>query len=441
MNLNRDRYVLGLLLVVTTLVLSPTFFNGFQRYWDDGWMLLNNSIVYDLSWQRWKDHFTSFHWGQYSPVNTLLYAFTYQVFGLKGAAFHGVCLALHLLNVSLIFAIFKVSLPRIDPRIGGQARFYAGFVALFFAIHPLQVEAVAWASASKVLLYSFFALLGILIYVRVFIIARRRWAYAGVVLCYLLAFASKEQAIVFPVLLLVFDAALDRFHRNDRHFDARPLLEKIPLLIVAGAMWYFSWQNDVGLVQLAETDPLHDRAVFGLYSLGKYVSLYVLPVNLSFFYLYPSAPGTALPAGVYAIALLTLAGLAIFFLTTPGRDRLVAFATLFFLVNIGLALHVLPMQRIAIMADRYMYLGVAGLSLVFAVIVARLFRRLPDARKAIATALAIYVGWLGFTTHERTREWKDFRAIKRDVLAQIEERKMSGRDYDARLEQYLLDTE
>lgn len=79
---------LPVLIGLTLIVFFPTFFNDFQHGWDDNWQVLNNPFVLDQSLYNLQYHFYNFYNGQYSPINTLLYIFIYNVFGFSPAAFH-----------------------------------------------------------------------------------------------------------------------------------------------------------------------------------------------------------------------------------------------------------------------------------------------------------------------------------------------------------------
>lgn len=234
--------VLGFILSITIIIFFSTVYNGFQNEWDDTWMLLENPFVIQFSWRKVWFHMTHFYEGQFSPVNTLFYVFVYQLFGMKAWVFHLGCLAVHLLNGVLVYCFLEALISKLKRSYKmRRVHTYAGVVTLIFLIHPLQVESVAWISASKVLLYSFFTLCGLSMYLK-YINSGKSWLLVGVLICYLLGFASKEQAILFPVNLVLVDFFLGRLALNYFKWNVlkrRVVIEKVPFLLVAVFMYLF----------------------------------------------------------------------------------------------------------------------------------------------------------------------------------------------------------
>jgi len=103
-------------------------------------------------------------------------------------------------------------------------------VAALFAVHPLQVESVAWISASKILVYSFFYLLAVLFYMG-YVQTKNNYRfmhYALMALCFALSFGGKEQATTLPVCLLWVDLVCRRNFRSWQLW-----VEKIPVFVMA----------------------------------------------------------------------------------------------------------------------------------------------------------------------------------------------------------------
>ena len=103
-----------------------------------------------------KDFLPVFMSKMYAPVTMISYALDYKIGELDATTYHCTNLILHLLNVSLVFYLLYL--------LTGQ-RAIAVISALFFGIHPLHVESVAWISERKDLLYSFFYLCGLITYI------------------------------------------------------------------------------------------------------------------------------------------------------------------------------------------------------------------------------------------------------------------------------------
>jgi len=422
---HKEKNIFLLLAIVTIAVFTPTFFNDFQKNWDDQWMLLNNPFVLDFSLENMWYHINFFYHGQYSPVNTLLYGLIYQLDGFNPAIYHGFCLLVHVLNVFLAFLIVKACVSRVKRGFNNRRlNVYAGGVALLFAIHPLQVETVAWISASKVILYSFFTLAGLWGYLRYIQTGKRRWLM-GVGIAYVLGFASKEQAILFPLLLLAVDWIYGRFKTSPftfKIFTQRVYLEKLPFMVLAAGMWYFSWQNNLGNISVDDGYPLYQRLLFGNHSLIQYIFRFIAPVKLYYFYFFPMNVGEAIPPEYWIYPLLTVIVILFVLNNLNKNNRLVVFGALFFVLNLLLVLHLLPMPRKMITADRYMYLSIIGVGLVLVWLVDYLQHRFVKHRNLIIGLSVLFLITLGIQSSFRTREWKDSATIKRNIRELVEKR-------------------
>src|SRR5690606_17798844 len=145
----------------------PSLFSDFQMEWDDQWMVFQNPMLtYSTIGDFWYSFIYFFH-GQYSPLNQLYYYGIYILAGFDPTAYHLGSLIIHVVNSILVYRlIFGLSSIISDQSNTNRKVGFALASALIFAIHPLQVESVAWISASKVLLYTTFTLLGMLSYLR-----------------------------------------------------------------------------------------------------------------------------------------------------------------------------------------------------------------------------------------------------------------------------------
>jgi hypothetical protein len=363
----REYYFLIFIFIIALVVFFPTFSNDFQKKWDDSWILLENPFVTDITLENLNYHLTHFYSGQYSPVNTMIYAIVYHLFGFNAMAFHTTCLLMHSMNSILVYLVFKNLLNVLNPKFAKKnIRIYTFVVALVFAIHPLQVESVAWISASKILLYSFFVLLSIHCYV-LYIKTSKIGYYIGVLVFYAIGFGSKEQAIVLPAVLLLLDYAYNRFEDLSSFHDLlnkKVILDKTPLFLMAFFFWYFSSANHTGQVTIENTYPLYQRLFFGMHSMSEYIFRSIAPVKLYYYYFFPMNIGDPLPWYYWGYMVITLIVFGFIWKQYKKKNKLVLFGFLFFMVNIVLVLHILPMPRQTITADRYMYLGIIGLAII-----------------------------------------------------------------------------
>ncbi len=239
------RWLAPLLIVVVTLAaFFPALMNGFVN-WDDDKILYDNPYYRGLGWVQLKWMFTTFLMGHYQPLTWLSFAFDYQLWGMEPFGYHLTSLLLHAANSVLFYfvsrrllcAAFSTSYEEMNWRLDLSA----GLSALLFAIHPLRVESVAWATERRDVLSGLFFFATIYFYCRGVESAsaniRRRWLFATVA-AYFLSLLSKATAITLPVVLLVLDVyplrrltgrPVDWFKRESRAV----LYEKLPFLILA----------------------------------------------------------------------------------------------------------------------------------------------------------------------------------------------------------------
>ena len=403
----------------------------FQLRWDDQWMIMNHYTERGFTWHNIRAIFTEFYYAQYSPINQLIYTAIFSVFGFNPAVYHLYPLLLHIMNTCLMMLfIQRLFCGRTDAVTLRQVAF---FTALLFAIHPLQVESVAWISASKIPLYTLFGLLMMLSYMRYVRTGKTRF-YLLAFLMLVFSFGSKEQSVMLPLLLPLIDWVLRRtplacgedMASEGEGITKRSwwylLAEKMPFLLfslVAGLITYFN-QSAAVIAEWAGY-PFGQRMVFGAYSLVEYIGTLVAPVNLLYFYPFPMAPGYPFPLHflIYPIVVIVAAG---FLFKTLKREHWpIIFGLLWFLINMALVLHVVAMSRLTIMADRYMYLSSVGLFFIATWYGVPFIKKTLAGGKKWALAVAVcYMLYLGIFAHIRTYAWRDSDTLRRELIELIE---------------------
>ena len=139
--------------------------------------------------------FTTTEAGNWHPLTWLSHAFDYQLFQADPAGHHNTNLLLHVLNALLLFWVLR------------QATGFTGrswMVAALFALHPVNVESVAWISERKNLLSMLFFLLALGAY-RWYVREPRTSRYAVVAGFFALGLMAKPQVITLPFVLLLWD--------------------------------------------------------------------------------------------------------------------------------------------------------------------------------------------------------------------------------------------
>ena len=192
---------------------QPVLGNDFVD-WDDIENFVGNAGYRGLSPSHLAWMFTTFHLGHYQPVSWLSHGLVYTICGLSPFGFHLVNLLLHAGNAVMVYFLIRSllrrgsSLAAQNSGTGLSAAAIAG--ALFFAVHPLRVEVVAWATERREVLSSFWLLLTLLTYLQMQDdrrTARSTWrAWLLVSLGRdALSLPSKAMGMTLPIVLLILD--------------------------------------------------------------------------------------------------------------------------------------------------------------------------------------------------------------------------------------------
>lgn len=347
------------MIAFTLIIYSRISALKFQLEWDDHWVVINRYTTSGLNMSNLGSVLGNFYHGQYSPINEFYYILIHAIFDYNPVAFHLIGLLVHLLNVSLVFSfIRRINIQAFDFQkdLSTQIAFLS---ALLFAIHPLNQEAVLWISASKILVYAFFYLLGLIMYLKYTESWRiKYYAFSGIL--FILSFGAKEQAVTFPIALLLMDFVLGRDFRSKRIW-----LEKIPLLVLSlvfGLITIFSQGFDPGAVTIKYN--IFERLILAFVSGSMYITQSLVPVKLSYIYPFPFQPGEKIPNILYAYPFAIVLG--VFLIRKYFKNKVFLFGCAFFLIHILVALHILDLSRFSITADRYAYLSLIGVTYLIA---------------------------------------------------------------------------
>lgn len=390
--------LLLVLLIVTVICFSPVARNGFLNF-DDPQYVTENPTVQKLSSENVKRFFSEQFVGNYQPIVMLTYALEYKFFALHAGGYHFFSLLMHLLNTALVFFLAKKLLGN---DIG------AFITAMLFGIHPLHVESVAWVASQKDLLYTFFFLASSLFYVR-FVKEGQTKYFILAALLFVFSLLSKAQAVVLPVVFLLYDMFLQR------RFTMKTILEKVPLLILSAlfGLLALQLQKSAGAVQDAVFTK-YERVEFASYGFVYYLWQTIIPIKLSIFYPYPetdmkinSMLATIAPLLVLAVTV------AVFFLRK--RSVVIFAGYLFFCVTIALVIQLIPVGD-AIHADRYTYISLIGFFLVAGYYFSKYYKENASQRNTLIALASVYFIVIGALTFNRTQVFRDSITVYSDAL-------------------------
>ena len=192
---SKQLMILGGLLLIVFIVYMPILQGEFINY-DDDIYITENPMIVNLNAESVKGLFCDYYENQYSPVAMLIMALEYKAFGGSVSALKFISILWHLIGVILLFQLVRKLFNRFD---------YAIITAGLFGINTLQVESVAWLTASmKIGSFAVFSLASLLLYVH-YLEKKRKGLFIGSLIFFLLACFSKEQAITLTGIILSLD--------------------------------------------------------------------------------------------------------------------------------------------------------------------------------------------------------------------------------------------
>jgi len=385
---------LAVILAVTLCVYGRTIGFEFLATWDDNVYITQNSAVKGFSLPNLKAAFSSFHVGNYAPVQIISYMFDYTMWGLNPAGFHLGNILLHAANGAILF-LFMTRL--------NISTLAAATASIIFLAHPVQVETVAWVSERKNIL----ALLFMLLSLHVWSVWRDRSSGPGKkrlyllsLVLFLLALLSKASiAIVFPLLLAAYTWSYDNSGRTGKIFTA--ILPHLALSALFSLIALYA--------QSAEFSGGREEQFKGIWPFtmppvfAKYIGLVFWPHELLPSYL-PVYRQNADATVILSVALLLLCAAAATLLIRAERRLLFWFA--------GIVVPLLPVSQIipfvTLMNDRYLYVPMIGVAGLAASCCDHFFPIAAGLKKTVAAGLIVgMIITLGVLSIRQTGIWKN----------------------------------
>ncbi len=436
----RRSTVLCLLLVTVTLFFyNPVAHNGFTNLDDDIYILDNAHVRAGLTWDTVKWAFTSYDAANWHPLTWLSHALDWQLFKLNPAGPHYVNVLLHAWSAVLLFLLLESATGLSWPSL---------MVAALFALHPVNVESVAWAAERKNVLSMFFFLATLLAYqwyVRRGYVRRGGGVrgYALVAALFALGLMAKSEIITLPFVLLLWDywplkrvahpvlssqfSVLSEKPADELSVTSAVVprsfsflfLEKVPLLLLsAGSAVITLLAQRAG--HAVRTLPAGARWGNALVAYVRYLGKAFWPARLAV--LYPH-PGDSLPAWeiISAAAVLLLITALVF----RGRERRYLVTGWFwFLGTLVPVIGIVSVGEQA-MADRYAYLPYIGLFVCVVWGVADIARERSIRAVWLAALAVLILITLGVLSRRQLAYWHDSETLWRHTLSVTERNYMA----------------
>src|SRR5215470_15233188 len=334
------------LTAVTIFVYRPAWNGGFL--WDDDEYVMNNELLTAPDGLRriWFSHDSP---SQYFPLVYTTFRIERALWGLNPTGYHWVNLLLHIANAMLVWMVLA--------RLKVPGAWLAGAI---FALHPVQVESVAWITERKNVLMGFFFLLTLLAWIA-FVEGRtkRRWVFYGLALIlYLLALSAKTTACTLPAALFLILWLQHKTINSKRIFQIIPFLV-LGLAMGALAVWWERYHQGTSRAVFTFLSPI-ERVLVASRAVWFYLSKLIWPSNLTFIYPRWDIAPTYLLNYSFLLAGVVMCGVIYFLRRYLGRSVEVAAA--FFVATLSPVLGFIMLYtfRYTFVADHYQYLACIG---------------------------------------------------------------------------------
>jgi tetratricopeptide (TPR) repeat protein len=382
------------LAIICLIAYFPSLSNGFVD-WDDKQYIHESGLVSDLSPGSIRNIFSKYTLANYHPFTVLSLALNYKVSGAEPFSYHLTDLVLHIFNSILVLLVVL----RMN-----QGLLAAGITAALFAVHPMHVESVAWASERKDVLYTFFFLCSFLSYLKYISTGNFRLIALALVL-FIFSCLSKGMAVTLPLIMFAADYALGR--KNYKKI----IMEKIPFLFVSLVFGVVAvaGQHHGEAIATYHEHGFVDRILLSIYGFAFYLYKMIIPTGFSALYPYPIKAGNWFPPMVY-VSLLVLFIYTALALCTIRRQKFVFFGLSFFVLSILPVLQLLPVGD-AVAADRYFYVSSIGLFFLAGEVleksVKKYGKRFAYLNPSIILIFLTIIGGLTYLSNQQSRVWKN----------------------------------
>lgn len=378
----------GLLVLVCVVAFAPGMPAGLIRYDDSLYLFRNTELLGRPGWagflavwdstRAWDGRFVEFF-----PLRDAVYWLLYQRWELWGLPYHLASLFFHVVASVLALRLATAL---------GLSRWAAAAAALLFAVHPIHVESVAWASGLKDPMYTAFLFGSLLAYARARV-QSRPWLIPLSLLLLVAALLAKSTALSAPLLLL----AMERW-----------VGPPTPWRLVAQRLWSFLAVSALFLVQFVLIGRANavvvgphggtwaSHAVLTAWAQVKYLQQALLPSSFRLIYCFEPPTGLADPRLLAAVLLLAVVGAVLWWWR---RQPLLRFGAAWYFACLLPVSNLVPFP--AVMADRYLYAAVFGVCVVLAL----LLERLSSQARAVVLAGAVLT--LTLTCAARSALWLD----------------------------------
>jgi len=398
-----------LIISILSFISYYSIFDNEITSWDDEFYINTNPYLKTLDAETISELFKTdtYYMGNYHPLSMISLSIDYAISGedengnINSFMFHLTNLILHILTSLLVFWFVLLLLKNFN---------LALLSALFFGVHAIHVESVAWISERKDVLYAFFFLASLVSYVKYIDSKKLLWYFVALLL-FLLSLFSKGQAVSLAVTIIIID-----WFKERKLLDFKLIAEKVPF--IAFAIFF-------GLIAIGaqkESEALADEQAYEFiqrigiasYAFMQYISKLIIPINLSAIYPYPDIIHQTIPGIYYFMILPVIVIIALSIWLFIKKKNILVFAIAFFVANIFLLLQFIPVGS-AVYADRYTYIPSVGFFILLSALILKFIKNRPKVRNLIFSLTGIYIVLLMTLSFKRSDIWQNSETLWTDT--------------------------
>jgi hypothetical protein len=414
------------LMVVVLAAFLPVRENGFVSF-DDKQNFLENASFRGLGGPQLVWAWTAGHVGVYEPLGWMLLEAEYAAWGLDPRGYHLASLALYFLVTLALYGLTVTAVARSRPGLWredpGTVRACACLAIGLYAVHPLRVQVVAWASCQSYVACGLFSVLTVLAYLQAHDApprVRRRWLI-GCFLLYVAALLSKAPAITLPAVLLILDVYPLRRIGPSRWLGPgarRVYREKIPFAALSAVFAALAvWARARAMTPV----PGHGaeaRVARACYNVMFYLAKTIAPARIS--PCYPVPLKMTLTEPRFLLSAVGLAAVSAILVATRRRFPGALTAWVVYLVMLTPSSGLFRTGGAYVAADRYGFMPMMGLAVLVASALCALVGsgRAPRVVSFGVFAAGVVVGLaLVAKTRDQCRTWHDSETLWSHALA------------------------
>lgn len=392
---------------------------GFQLTWDDAFYVTENGLIRSLNHNNLQAIFTQTFQGHYSPITIFSYMIDFMWGGLNPKIYHLSNVILHAANVTLCWVLVN--------RLTGKP-LIALLTALVFAIHPLNVEAVAWVGQRKTLLSATLGMSAFLFYLNWFK-QRRKVHFVLACILFLFGLGAKSSIVCLPLLFIVY-------HLQQGDSFKHCVSQALPFLFLSAAFTIVTMLGFEKMVAYETSFELMTGTIIpsSLTIYIKYLQLLVWPTQLCALYDTTLYHSFLAPEVITSTLLLGIITLLFFVYGTTQMRFWFLWAALLFLPSSN----IIPLQTFY--ADRYMYLPMIGIICCLLLGIEKLAKaaKIDDFNRGLKAGVAFITMatllFFGILTWQRMDVWKTELSLWEDTAAKSPRMFKARLNYAASLE-------